>query len=122
MPAGTRVTDTSSTLIWETTADAYIAIGDTYVDVSVQCQTTGTAGNGYAVGQINTIVDVFDYYDSCENITESDGGSNEATDDEYMSSSGPVKTPSVRPARKVGTFTGRNRHLRKLQTLRPSSQ
>lgn len=83
IPAGTRVTDASSTLIWETTADAYIPIGSTYADVAVRCQTAGVVGNGYAAGQLNTIVDLFDYYDHCENTTVSDDGANEATDEEY---------------------------------------
>lgn len=83
IPSGTRVTDASSTLVWATTADAYIAIGSTYADVAVRCQTSGAVGNGYAAGQINTIVDLFDYYDHCENITASDDGADEASDDEY---------------------------------------
>lgn len=83
VPAGTRVTDMSNILIWETVEDAYIEIGDTYVDVQVQCQTPGSVGNGYAKGQLDTIVDVFDYYAGCENITESEGGADEATDQEY---------------------------------------
>lgn len=82
IPAGTRVTDASQKLYWETSADAYVPIGDTYIDISVQCQTPGTAGNGYSAGQINTIVDVYDYYSGCSNITESDGGADVATDDE----------------------------------------
>lgn len=83
IPAGTRVTDTSNTLYWETAEDVYVAIGDTYADVSAECQTAGTVGNGYAAGQINTLVDVFSYYSSCKNITESANGSDEATDEEY---------------------------------------
>jgi len=83
IPSGTRVTDASSTLTWETTTDAYIPAGSLYVDVKILCQTTGAIGNGYASGQINTLVDVFSYYDHCENITESDGGADEASDDEY---------------------------------------
>ena len=83
IPAGTRVTDTSSALFWETTADAYISIGDTYTDVSVLCQTTGSTGNGYAKGQINVLVDLFPYCTTCENITISDGGADTATDEQY---------------------------------------
>lgn len=83
IPAGTRVTDASGTLVWATVRGAYIAIGDTSVEVPVRCQTAGTAGNGYAVGQINTLVDLYDYCDGCENLTVSDGGANEATDEEY---------------------------------------
>ena len=66
IPAGTRVTDASGTLTWETVADAYVSIGATYADV-----------------QINTFVDLFDYCESCENLTASDDGADEATDDEF---------------------------------------
>ena len=49
----------------------------------MRCQTAGTIGNGYAAGQINTLVDVYDYYSECISTTESDGGSNVPDDDEY---------------------------------------
>lgn len=83
IPAGTRVTDASNTLVWETVEDVYVSIGSTYADVQIRCQTAGVIGNDYAAGQINTAVDLFDYYDRCENTTASDGGADEATDDEY---------------------------------------
>jgi phage-related baseplate assembly protein len=83
IPAGTRCTDTSQTLYWMTQADAYIPIGDTYADVHVECAESGTIGNGYAIGQINSIVDVYDYYSGCENITESDTGTDEMSDDDF---------------------------------------
>ena len=83
IPQGTRVTDESATLYWETLADALVEIGNTYVDAPVVCMTAGKVGNGYAVGQINSIVDIYDYFSACANITETDGGSDEANDDEY---------------------------------------
>ncbi len=83
IPAGTRVTDSSQSIYWSTDADAYISAGKTSTDVECTCQTAGTGGNGYSIGQINTIVDVFDYYSSCQNITASDGGTDSPTDDEY---------------------------------------
>lgn len=83
VPAGTRVTDASGALVWETISDAYIAIGNTYVDVQIRCQTPGTIGNGYAAGQLSNIVDLYDYYERCENITASDDGADRATDSEY---------------------------------------
>lgn len=83
IPFGTRVTDKEGTLVWETIADAYIPIGDTYGDVIVQCQEPGVIGNGYAPGQIDVLVDVFPYYERCENLTESENGADAATDDEY---------------------------------------
>lgn len=83
IPAGTRVTDQSNTLIWETVSDAYVPVGATYIDVPLRCQVFGTAGNGYAIGQINTLVDIYDYYSECTNITTSDGGADQADDDEF---------------------------------------
>ena len=85
IPAGTRATDAGSVLIWKTEADAYVPIGETFVDVEVVCQTPGKAGNGYVPGQIDTIVDLYDYCTECHNVTESEGGTDEATDEEYYS-------------------------------------
>lgn len=83
IPAGTRVTDASRTLTWETVNDAYVQAGETWADVQVKCQEVGIIGNGYAAGQINTIVDVYDYYSACENITVSGDGADTATDEEF---------------------------------------
>ena len=83
IPAGNRVTDIASTLIWETVEDVYVPIGATYVDVQIRCQTPGIVGNDWAVGQINTFVDLYDYCLRCENITVSDDGADVPTDDEY---------------------------------------
>ena len=83
IPGGTRVTDASNTLVWETAEDIYVNAGDTYADVKIRCQTKGTAGNGFVAGQINTIVDLFAYFQSCANLNESDGGGDAATDEEF---------------------------------------
>lgn len=83
IPGGTRVTDASNTLVWETVEDIYVKAGDTYADVKIRCQTKGTAGNGFVAGQINTIVDLFAYFKSCANLNESDGGGDAATDEEF---------------------------------------
>lgn len=83
IPAGTRVTDAGKTLIWETVKDAYLPAGEAYIDLLIQCQTPGTVGNDYSIGQINTIVDVYDYYDHCENITVSDSGSDQPDDNDF---------------------------------------
>ena len=83
VPKGTRVTDAEKTLVWETLKDVYVSAGAEYVETMVRCQTAGTKGNGYVAGQINSIIDPFAYFIICENMTESDGGANEATDDEF---------------------------------------
>lgn len=85
IPKGTRVTDSAVKMMWETFADAIVPIGEIYTDVPVQCMNVGIVGNGYAPGQINTLVDVDNvpYYASCENIDTSHSGAERATDDEY---------------------------------------
>ncbi len=83
IPKGTRVTDASNTHVWETAEDIYVNAGETYADVKAVCQTVGAAGNGFVAGQINTIVDLFAYYQSCANLTESDGGGDAATDEQF---------------------------------------
>ena len=83
VPAGTRVSDKANTLIWETEADAYIPAGDAYIDLPLRCQTAGTVGNGWAAGQLNVCIDLFAYYSSCKNLTESAGGRDRATDEEF---------------------------------------
>lgn len=83
IPSGTRVTDTSGGLVWATGGDAYVLAGHTYADVAVTCQTEGSVGNDYAIGQISTAIDLIDYYLGCANTTKSDGGSDEASDEEY---------------------------------------
>lgn len=84
IPAGTRITDFSKTLVWVVPEDACIPIGETSVNVErVTCQDTGTVGNGYAPGQISKLADTFDDSISCENITMSAGGSDAPDDDEY---------------------------------------
>ncbi len=84
IPAGTRITDAANTLIWDTASDAYIPAGEASVDVQARCQKTGTVGNGYMAGQLNTVVDVFPYFVTCANTTATDGGTNAATDEEFF--------------------------------------
>lgn len=83
IPAGTRVTDASNTLTWETSNDVYIPIGSVSVDVPVRCQTPGVIGNGYAPGQIASVIDLYEYCDHAENITTSEEGADAATDEEF---------------------------------------
>ncbi len=83
IPRGTRVTEDTQTLFWKTDEDVYITAGNTYADVSCTCETAGLIGNYYSVGLIKNLVDLFDYYDHCENITISDGGSDSPDDEEF---------------------------------------
>lgn len=82
VPKGTRVT-VDGEIIFETIEDLYIKSGSLYGDVIAECQTPGTIGNGFVPGQITEIIDVFPYYSSVENITESNGGSEREDDNEF---------------------------------------
>lgn len=85
IPKGTRVSDASRKLVWQTTADALIKAEASYADVAVECETPGIIGNGYLAGQINTLIDVDNiiFYASCSNINTSDGGYDAENDDTY---------------------------------------
>lgn len=73
IPKGTRVT-ADGKVYFTTEETAYINIGETCTDVSARCETAGKIGNGFTKGQIKTLVDVFRFYEKCENITVSEGG------------------------------------------------
>ncbi len=85
IPKGTRATDSSGTLMWLTIEDAVVEIGAVFAEVKAICDTAGTIGNGYAAGQINTLVDVDSvlFYAACGNIETSHSGREKATDAEY---------------------------------------
>ncbi len=83
IPRGTRVTDAGAALYWETVEELRVRAGETAAEGGAVCQTAGTVGNGCAAGQISKLVDVFDYYKSCANVTESGGGSDAPDDDAF---------------------------------------
>ena len=83
VPAGTRVTDEGNSLTWESVEDLVIGPGSTHADGKARCQTTGTAGNGYVPGQINTVVDLYDYCSGAQNLTKTEGGTDRASDEDY---------------------------------------
>lgn len=82
VPQGTRVTFDGN-ITFETTEELEIKAGQTYGDVTGQCQTPGTVGNNLAPGQVKEIVDVYDYYLKVENTTTTTGGAEEENDADY---------------------------------------
>ena len=83
IPSGTRFTDYNSRLYWASSTDAYVKTGQIYADVPVICQTMGSDGNGFEPGQINKIVDPYDYFDRCANVTTSANGADTMSDDDF---------------------------------------
>lgn len=82
VPAGSRVTADGS-IYFSTEENAYIKAGETFADIPAVCETAGEVGNGFLEGQIKTLVDIFPYFEKCENITASEGGANEETDEAF---------------------------------------
>lgn len=80
IPQGTRIS--VNELVFSTTKQLSIQQGSIYGDVTAICTTTGTNGNDCLPGTITELVDVFQYYEKCENITTSNGGTNIETDEE----------------------------------------
>ncbi len=85
IPKGVRVTDSAGRFTWAAVKDAAVSPGELYADVPVECSTSGAVGNGFAPGQINTLVDIDKIllYKSCRNIDTSNSGTERATDEEY---------------------------------------
>lgn len=84
IPAGNKTTAGGS-VFFVTDEDAELTIGETSVDVPVTCTELGVVGNGFVPGQINTIVDVDDvpFLDSVTNLTESEGGAEEESEESF---------------------------------------
>lgn len=91
IPAGTRVTN-GNEVYFATDEFAEITPGATYVEVSATCTAAGASGNGFRIGEINSLVETLPYITSVQNTVETSGGSDRESDDSlaeriYISSS-----------------------------------
>lgn len=82
IPQGTRIT-AGDGIYFETDEYAEVGSGKTFVDVDCTCQTEGTVGNDYIIGQVAVIVDPVPYVESVSNITKSEGGSGEEEEESF---------------------------------------
>ncbi len=82
IPSGTLVT-AGDGVYFTTDNYAEIAIGQSSVDVAATCQVAGIIGNGYTVGQLNTIVEPIAYVSGVSNITPTGEGEDIQSDDDY---------------------------------------
>ena len=82
IPSGTRVS-TGDGITFAAAAEAVIPAGALSAAASARCITAGTIGNGYAPGQVNRLVDVLSFGVSAENITETSGGTDTESDENY---------------------------------------
>lgn len=82
IPEGTRVT-AGDGVYFATDDYAEVAAGETYADVTCTCETTGDIGNEYQPGTLEIIVDPVPYVKSVTNITKSEGGSGEESEESF---------------------------------------
>ena len=83
IPEGTRATPGGGTILFATTESIDIPAGEREAEVTAQCTLSGTQGNGYVAGQIRKLVDPFPFEMTVENITETYGGSDTETDENF---------------------------------------
>ena len=81
IPQGTRVS-TAGAIYFATDVYAEIPAGSTTVDVPATCTGAGTDGNGFAAGELATIVDPIPYVASVTNTTATEGGAEIESDDD----------------------------------------
>lgn len=82
IPAGTRVSSIDGQVIFQTDTDVTIPLNVNSTTVTATAQTTGTAGNGYAIGDIELILDPQAYVATCQNLDVTNSGGDEETDDQ----------------------------------------
>lgn len=82
IPSGTRVATSDGQIIFKTSADLTVNAGSTTGTVSAISTTVGAAGNDYAVGDVNNILDPRPFLSAVTNTTATSTGSDAETDDE----------------------------------------
>lgn len=81
IPQGTRVA--AGEYVFSTTQEAVIPAGQLSVDVVAECETAGSSANGFAIGQINQLLDYIDGVYEARNITMSMYGADEEDDESF---------------------------------------
>ena len=85
IPAGTLFVS-GDNVFFESSEDLAIPAGELSGRVLCYCTEPGTDGNGYAPGEINALVTSLPYVQDAVNISESSGGEDEETDEDYAES------------------------------------
>ncbi len=80
IPVGTRVA--AGDVVFRTTKEAIIKANTTFVDVQAECETSGSVGNGFLPGQVNTLLDFIANVEA-QNIDMSLYGVDEEDDERF---------------------------------------
>jgi len=82
MSPGMRVQSIDGQAAFSTIETINVLPEDTFVDVKCECSKTGIVGNGYAIGNINIILDPKPYVSTASNVDATNGGADDETDTE----------------------------------------
>lgn len=83
VPVGAQVTSAEASVFFATEKETIIQPGLYFVDIDCVCIVAGEIGNGFNLGQINTLVKPLPYILSVENVTISNGGAEIESDEAY---------------------------------------
>lgn len=85
IPGGTRVgvQNADGTIYFTTNQTIIIPPGSLFGTVAATANITGESGNGFSIGQVNTLMDPLAFVASVSNTTETGGGSNIESDDAF---------------------------------------
>lgn len=81
IPKGTRVGSSTSSIYFATTSDIEVVAGSTDIAVTLQCTTSGAAGNNFTPGQLNVLIDPLPWIANVINTDISQGGADTESDD-----------------------------------------
>lgn len=82
IPAGIRIQSTDGKSIFGTTEEKVVPPGTLTADIPAMAQDAGSIANGFDVNKINIILDPQAFIATAQNITVSQGGADEETDDQ----------------------------------------
>ena len=74
---GSEVETKDGLFIFQTTENAILKAGKSFVCVEAICETPGSSSNNYIIGSINNLITPLSYISKVENITISSGGADE---------------------------------------------
>ena len=81
IPLNTKVSDGNYT--FQTTEVTQIVTGQLTVDVGAESVISGDETNNIPIGRINQFIDVIPYVEKVSNLTDTSGGANTESDDNY---------------------------------------
>lgn len=82
IPEGLRISTSDGRVVFELIKATTVLSGTDTVSVTAIAQTNGIAGNDYAIGTVNLILDPQPYLNSSGNTTITEGGSEEENDEQ----------------------------------------